>query len=156
LEAQIRGLEQVLERNSSTPNVEQKVALVSAYLSRAQFLGKIADYDRAEAMANRLVQDSPKDPNMLLVRAAVRGSLHQFKEALADLDVAGKKIKDGRVDVARAVVLQAVGRYDEALALRKEAAKLRETLPSLSALASVHADRGEILEAERLYTEAQY
>ena len=156
LEAQIVGLEKILDGNPAAPNVEQKVGLVGLYLARAQFLGKLADYDRAEAMANRLVQDSPKDANMLLVRAAVRGSLHQFKEALADLDVAGKKIKDGRVDVARAVVLQAVGRYDEALALRKEAAKLRETLPSLSALASVHADRGEILEAERLYTEAQY
>ena len=156
LEAQIGGLEKILDRNPTAPNVEQKVGLVSLYLSRAQFLGKLADYDRAEAMANRLVQDSPKDANMLLVRAAVRGALHQYKEALADLDVAQKKIKDGRVDVARAVILQALGRYDEALALRKQAAKLRETLPSLSALANVHADRGEILEAERLYTEAQY
>ncbi len=114
-----------------------------------------ADYDRAEAMANRLVQDSPKDANMMLVRAAVRGALHQYKDALADLDTAAKKIKDGRVEVARAVILQAVGRYDEALVLRKDAVKLRETLPSLSALASVHADRGEIREAERIYTQTE-
>ena len=43
LEAQIGGLEKILDRNPTAPNVEQTVGLVSLYLSRAQFLGKLAD-----------------------------------------------------------------------------------------------------------------
>ena len=155
LEAQILGLEKTLAK-SAKPPFDQRVALVSAYLARAQFLGRMADYDRAEEMVNALAKETPKDANVLLVRASVRGTLHQFKDAMADLDAAAKTIKDGRVEISRAVILQAMGRYDEALALRQAQTKLRATLASMSAEASVHAERGEIAEAERMFTEAQY
>jgi tetratricopeptide (TPR) repeat protein len=155
LEAQILGLEKTIAQ-SPKPPFEQRVGLVSAYLTRAQFLGKISDYDRAEELVNALAKESPKDANVLLVRASARGALHQYKDALADLDAAAKTFKDGRTDVARAVILQAMGRYDEALAIRQAQRKQRETLASMSAEASVHAERGEIADAERIYTEAQY
>src|SRR5438270_548608 len=72
LEAQVSGLEKVVARNPKA-GAEAAVTLVAAYLSRAQYLGKLADYDRAEEIANRLVKESPKNANLLLVRAAVRG-----------------------------------------------------------------------------------
>ena len=155
LEAQILGLEKTIAQ-AKKPVFEQRVALVSGYLARAQFLGKVSDYDRAEQIANALAKEQPKNPDALLVRASVRGALHQYKDALADLDAAGKTIKDGRVETGRAVIFQALGRYDEALALRQQANKVRPTLAGLSAQASVHAERGEIALAEAMYTKAQY
>src|SRR5690242_5139258 len=81
MEAQIGGLERVVSgSNAKTPSVEQKAALVSGYLVRAQFLGKLADYDRAEAIANELAKKSPGDVNLILLRASVRSALHQYKD----------------------------------------------------------------------------
>jgi tetratricopeptide (TPR) repeat protein len=54
----------------------------------------------------------------------------------------------------RAAILQAVGRYDEALALRRTAAERRADFESLVGLASLHAEQGEIAAAETWFDES--
>ena len=50
---------------------------------------------------------------------------------------------------------QAVGRYDEAFALREEAAARRASFENVAALVGLHADRGEIEAAERRYAQSR-
>ena len=55
----------------------------------------------------------------------------------------------------RAAIFQALGRYDEALALREEAAARRASFENVAALVGLHAERGEIEAAERRYAESR-
>src|SRR5207247_2911751 len=75
--------------------------------------------------------------------------------ALADLDEAVRRGADPEAaGAARAAVLQAVGRYEEALEVRQRQAALRPTIVTLGALASLAADRGELALADRLFDAA--
>src|SRR5262249_15600062 len=58
------------------------------------------------------------------------------------------------LESARAAIFQAVGRYDDALAIRRRAAERRPDIQTLGAEASVRADRGDIDAAERLFVQA--
>ncbi|HEV8611175.1 MAG TPA: tetratricopeptide repeat protein [Thermoanaerobaculia bacterium] len=122
---------------------------------RGQFAGSIADYERAERIAEQLVSEAPTDPVSFLARAQARSTFHRFAEALADLEQVERRGLHGqRVESLRAAIFQATGRYDEALAVRQRAAQSRPDIGSLGAEASLRADRGEIDEAERLFVEA--
>ena len=52
-------------------------------------------------------------------------------------------------------MFQALGRYDEAFAIRREAASLLPSFETLGALAGLCAERGEIETAEQLFLESQ-
>ena len=130
--------------------------LVDLLLLRGQVLGRIADYERAAELAEALVRDAPDDGTARLARARTRATFHRFAEALADLDAAGRRGADrAALDAERAAILQAVGCYAEALALRRTAAERRPDFATLGALAVLEAERGEVPEAERLFTEAR-
>ena len=58
-------------------------------------------------------------------------------------------------DGERAAIFQAVGRYDEALALREQAVARRENFESAAALVGLHAERGEIEAAEQRYAQSR-
>jgi tetratricopeptide (TPR) repeat protein len=122
---------------------------------RAQFLGRIADYERAETLSQQLVADAPLDPASFLARAGALSALHRFPAALADLDEAARLGLEGdRVDSLRAAIFQALGRYDDALVIRRRIAAARPDITSLSAEAVLYADTGQIDEAARLFAEA--
>ena len=92
----------------------------------------------------------------LLARARTRATFHRFAEALADLDAAERLGADrAALEAERAAIFQALGRYDEALALRRDAAERRPDFATLGALAGLQAERGEVREAERLFDEAR-
>src|SRR5262249_36838454 len=55
-----------------------------------------------------------------------------------------------------AMIFQALGRYDEALAIRQHLVQVRPDIRSLGAEASVRADREEIDAAESLFVKAQH
>ena len=130
--------------------------LVDLLLLRGQVLGRIADYERAAALAEALVRDASDDSGAWLARARTQATFHRFPEALADLDEAGRRWADRAVlDAERAAILQAVGCYAEALVLRRAAAHARPDLTTLGALAVLQAERGLIAEAEALFTHAR-
>ncbi|MER5410175.1 hypothetical protein [Streptomyces sp. NPDC002769] len=136
--------------------VAQGAALIDLLNLRGHILGRVADYERAAELAERLVHIAPEDGTALLARARTRATLHRFAEAVADLGAAGRTGADEATLVAeRAVVLQALGCYADAMALIGKVAERQSNFTTLGALAVLQAERGEVTEAERLFDEAR-
>ena len=130
--------------------------LVDRLTLRGQILGCIADCERAAAMAERLACQASADGLAFLARARTRAWMHRFEEALADLDAAERLGTAGaEVEAERAAIFQAVGRYDEAMALRRAAVERRADFEALGALAALHSERGEIGAAEHWFGESR-
>ena len=137
-------------------DVDLRVGLVELISLRGLMLGRISDYETAEEIADQLVRDSPNDARALLARARTRATFHRFNDALHYLDRAELLSPDTEtVGSERAAIFQALGRYDEALALREEAAQRRPTFENLAALVGLHAERAEIDAAQRQYAESR-
>src|SRR5712691_8084951 len=83
LEAQIAAEERLASHGLLT--VSQRAAIAELLIMRGQFLGRIADYERAEELAEQLVREAPTDGSAFLVRARARATFHRFAGALADL-----------------------------------------------------------------------
>ncbi|MEV6118787.1 hypothetical protein AB0L59_41600 [Streptomyces sp. NPDC052109] len=162
LHAQIDGLAVRLSRTATgeaqgvRSAVPQGAALIDLLNLRGHLLGRVADYERAAELAERLVHVAPEDGTALLARARSRATLHRFAEAAADLSAAGRSGADATaLDAERAVILQALGCHADAMALIRTAAERKSSFTTLGALAVLQADRGEVTEAERLFDEAR-
>jgi tetratricopeptide (TPR) repeat protein len=154
LQAQIDSLEAQVA--AGHPTVAQSSDLIDLLTLRGQILGRIADYERAAALAEQSVQATPLSGRAFLARARTQATLHRFDEALANLDAAERLgLQSATLDVERAAILQAFGHYDQALVLRREAAERRTDFAALGGLAGLQAERGEIVEAEQLFSEAR-
>ena len=154
LEAQIDALEPEVRLGSA--NVETRAGLAELIALRGLIVGCIADYDRANEIAEQLVRDVPTDPKALLARARTHAGFHRFKEALADIECAEQLSLDAETaNGERAAIFQALGRYDESLVLREEAVKRRASFEHVAALVGLHAERGEIEAAERQYEQSR-
>jgi tetratricopeptide (TPR) repeat protein len=136
--------------------VAEQAVLIDLLTLRGHVLGRIADYERAAELAERLVHDTPDDGVALLARARTRATVHRFSDALGDLDAAGRSGSDQTVlDAERAAILQAVRCHAEALVLHRKAAERRHDFSTLGALAVLQAERGQVTEAECLFAEAR-
>jgi len=154
LQAQIAGLE--ARAALGRLMVAGRAGLIDLIILRGQILGRIADYERAAALAEQLLRDAPADGLAFLARARTRTTLHRFAKALANLDIAERLGADrAGLDAERAAIFQALGRYDDALALRRDAAESRPDFATLGALAGLQAERGAVAEAERLFAEGR-
>ena len=141
---------------AAPPAVATRALLADLLTLRGEVLGRIADYERAAGLAEELVRDAPDNGTARLARARTRATFHRFAQALDDLETAGRNGLDrATVDAERAPVLQAVGCYWHALVLYEDAMKHRPGFTTLGALAVLHAERGEVTEAERLFAEAR-
>ncbi len=150
LQAQIDGLE-------ADDMIESRVCRIELITLRGLLLGRIADYERAGEIAEQLVRDADTDGRCFIARARTRATFHRFTDALDDLDRAERLSVD--VETAnreRAPILQALGRYDEALAILEEAEDRRENFENVAALFGLYAERGKIDVAERLYLESRF
>ena len=135
--------------------VAERAELIELIALRGHVLGRITDSERAAAMADELVSQAPTDARSFAARARMRGVFHRFMPALSDLDTAAGLGADRvELDVERAAIHQALGRYDEALATRRLAADRHAGFSELAALAGVYGERGEMDEAERWFTAA--
>jgi tetratricopeptide (TPR) repeat protein len=153
LSAQIAGVEASIKVDPAA--ADRKAELVDLLLFRAEILGVIGDYERALGLAEELVKAAPEKAIAYLARAQARAALHLFDGAAADLDEATRRgAHASGTRGMRASILAAVGRYDEALALRRAAREARPTLSTLGAEAAVLAAMGRIEEAARLFEEA--
>jgi tetratricopeptide (TPR) repeat protein len=154
LQAQIDGLQQRAAAGGLA--VSSRVLLIELVALRGQVLGCIADYERAEELAEQLTRDAPTDALAFIARAHTRATFHRFKDALSDLDDAQRLGADPTVvEAERAAIFQAVGRYDDALTIYRDAADRRANFNSLGALATLYAERGETTAAERLFDESR-
>jgi tetratricopeptide (TPR) repeat protein len=122
---------------------------------RGLILGCVSDYERAAQLAVHLVHDAAADAAAYMARARTRAVFHRFSEALDDLDHADRiSPQDVPAKRERAAILQALGRYDEALVTYEDAADRRGQFEQAGALAGLWADRGETDTAQRLYLES--
>jgi tetratricopeptide (TPR) repeat protein len=149
LEARIDG--QVARRLT----IGERAELVELIALRGHVLGRVADAELAAAMADALVGQAPSDARSFMARARTSGVFHRFASAMTDLDTAAALGGDRNdLDAERAAIDQALGRYDEALAIRRLAVDSHADFSALAGLAGVYGERGEIDEAERWFTEA--
>lgn len=161
LNAQIDGLTSLLHPARSVQaataplTAADMTPLVALLLLRGQVVGRIADYERAAGLAEAMVRAVPDDGAAWLARAGTQGTFHRFAQALEDLDAAGQRgASQASLESERAAILQAVGRHTEALVLRRAAVESGPDFTTLGALAVLQAERGQVTEAERLFTEA--
>jgi tetratricopeptide (TPR) repeat protein len=154
LQAQIGGMEPDVRLGRAA--AAGQADFIELITLRGLILGHIADYERAAQLAEGLVSDAATDATAFLARSRTRGVFHRFAAALEDLDHAERLSLDTRmIHRERVAIFQAVGRYDEALVLREEAARLRRNFENVAALVSLHAERGEFDAAQHLYTESR-
>ena len=154
LEAQIEGRQ--LEGALGHFPVENQVALVDLIALRGLILGRVADFERAGEIAERLADATSASRAAFLVRARMRATFHRFTDALDDLEAALRLSLDPETaNVERAAIFQALGRYDEALALREEAASRQPSFGTLGALAGFWAERGDTDAAECFYRDCR-
>jgi tetratricopeptide (TPR) repeat protein len=136
--------------------VSERATFIELVALRGRVLGHIADYEWAEELAEQLTRDAPADGVAFMARAQARAIFHRFKDALTDLDEAQRLGTDSAVvDSERAAIFQAIGRYDEAFRFFLEAAERRAGFESLGALATLHAERGDVVAAERFFDESR-
>lgn len=155
LQAQIDGQQRQMMVLGSVA-IGDQAKLIELVALRGQLLGRVVDYEWADERAEQLVRDGPSDPAAFISRARARSRFHRFAEALADFDHARRLGADSTlVDIERASVFQAIGDYDPALKTYQDAAKHRADFASLSALACLHAERGEIAIAEQFFNESR-
>jgi tetratricopeptide (TPR) repeat protein len=128
---------------------ENLVALSKLLFLRGDLLGRIADHDRAEVVANEAIALSPETASALYIRARLAERFHRFEEANALLDrafVAGYPTQ--KIDIEKAALFQATGKYREALALRERLAEEDPGIHNIGALASAEACYAAALDAD--------
>ena len=131
------------------------VALSNLLFLRGDLLGRIVDHDRAELMAKKAIAFSPNYAATLYIRAWLAERFHRFDEANAILDqaLAAGHPKD-EIDVEKAALQQATGRYREAIVLRERLAKDNPSIQTLGALATLLAEMDQWAAAESCYRAA--
>jgi hypothetical protein len=152
LSASIEGLE--LRRvEGAAP--DDLLSLSKLLMLRGDLLGRIADHDRAELVANEAISLSADTGTRFYARARLAGRFHRFEEANSLLDRAlAAGYSTHEIDIERAGLLQATGEYCDALILREKLAKDDPGIHSLGALASLLAETGLWAGAETYYDAA--
>ncbi|MFJ6631165.1 tetratricopeptide repeat protein [Streptomyces sp. NPDC091376] len=154
LDARIEGLTSQAARGRLTTDGWGELVELTAL--RGHVRGRIDEAERAASLAETFVDQAPSDPRSHLARARLAGLFHRFAAALDDLDTAAALGLDRRsADEERAAVCQAVGRYDEALALLRQGFSRRQDFRTLGAMARCHAENGETDEAETWFLAAR-
>jgi tetratricopeptide (TPR) repeat protein len=148
LAAQITGTEKLVEKRKQ--DLDLRARLIGLLGVRYRHSSDVADLERIFAIGEGVVKEQPTSGKALQIRASSRAFGHRFREALADLDEAVKLgAPEADLRAERASILHALGRYDEALALKEKLAKERPTLSSLSSLALLYGDMGRYDDAEQ-------
>lgn len=144
-----------LERRRSGAASEELLSLSRLLFLRGDLLGRIVDHDRAEAAANDAIAVCPDRGTVFFVCAQIDGRFHRFGQAFEFLDRAQRAgFQPEDIDRETAALLQATGKYPEALLLRERLAKAEPGIHSLGALASLLAEMGEQVAAENCYETA--
>ena len=142
-------------RRAEGATFDNLVALSKLLFVRGDVLGRIADHDRAERIATEAIASSPDAGTALYIRAQLAGRFHRFEEANARLDQAlAAGYPRYKIDAERAALLQATGRYEDALVLRERLAKDDPGIHTLGALASLLAEMDRWTAAETSYAAA--
>ena len=148
-------IESLERRRVKGATFEDLAALSKLLFLRGDVLGRIADHDRAERVANGAVAVSADTAVALHVRARLAERFHRFHEAHALLDQArAAGHPEQEIDVTRAALFQATGNYSEARVLRERLVGDDRGMHTLGALASLLAEMDQWAAAETCYSAA--
>jgi tetratricopeptide (TPR) repeat protein len=138
------------ERRAARGEPSAPFELVSFYIVRAKYAGRVADLVAADTASAALVASHDGDAKAHRVRANALSAIHEFAAAQKELDRAvALKGRDPEIDGDRAAILLAVGREDDAAALL---APLDVASPSdLVLRGGVEARLGHAAESDRLF-----
>lgn len=154
LEGDVKNADVLLARTPK--NSALMMRLVPIFLLHGKTTGLLREYDRALELAESAVKLEPKSPQAWLTLAKVHSTLHRFQEALADLKrVEALGAHGTLIDMTRASLLQALGRFREARVLLEKLAADNPRIDTLGALATLDADEGRIADAEQRFLKAQ-
>lgn len=134
---------------------ENFISLSKLLFLRGDLLGRIADHDRAQVVAKKAIAWSRDKGSVLYIRAQLAERFHRFEEANALLDqalAAGHPTQE--IDLEKAALFQATGKYNEALVLRERLAKEDRGIHTLGSLATLLAEMDEWAAAETCYAAA--
>ena len=152
LSASVEALEL---RRLECPTFEDLVGLSKLLFVRGDLLGRIVDHDRAELVASEALASAPRPADAFYIRARIAERFHRFDEAGGLLDqalAAGYPRRE--IDVERAALWQATGKYRDALVLRKKLAKEDPGIHTLGALATLLSEMDQSAAAEKRYVAA--
>lgn len=146
------------KRQRSEP-AEATNAVAAAALARSLILQSRATADPrylsyAQTTLAPWWNDSSAPVELLVLRATIRQSQHEFKEALADLDlVLERDPSNAQAWLTKATVLQVIGRFPEARAAALPLVRLADPLTAVTAAASVASVNGEAEKAAALLSQ---
>lgn len=145
-----------LQAYAKQPGPDELSRLVDLLLARSQFEGKMSDLETVDKLT---LEALPKGMNVGAVhlsRANALAAVHKFSLALAELKQAEKSGAPGdRVAEARASVLQAVGKYDDAAAIRNDHDEKLDPPLKLAARAALAGEMQKIADSERMFADAR-
>jgi hypothetical protein len=154
LDVQIQSREQMLARDAN--DVHASCSLVELLLARGQYASRIADYERADAVAAALVAAHPESGDAHLAHASTLGTFHLFAAQLAELDAAERlKASADAVRSSRATILMAQGRFDDAAATGAWANTDTLDAMGLAAAAVLAGERAQPADSEQLFERAR-
>lgn len=134
LTAQIDGQEGLIRRRPGS--MENLAALIELLEARAQFSGSVNDYRRVAELGRRALLLAPRDPAARVAAASSLAALHQFPQALLEL----QGLDEPSARSLRASILQAQGHLPEALELRRAAVREYANTKALGALGAVEPE----------------
>jgi DNA-binding SARP family transcriptional activator len=134
---------------SAPDDVELAVRLAHAELGRARASSDPRYLGRAQALLAPWWQLEAPPPEVLLLRATILQSLHEFSSARADLDrLIAIRPDDAQAQLTRAVVATVTGDYPAARASCSALARLASALIATTCVASLDGLAGQ---AEQAY-----
>jgi tetratricopeptide (TPR) repeat protein len=137
------------------PSFDQLVTLSDLLFVRGNVLGVAADHHRAELIGGEAIALAPEAATALYLRARLAERCHRFQEASALLGQARiQGYPAHQVCLEEAVLLQATGRYPEALALRQRLARDEPGIHTLGSLAALLGEMDDWQAAEAGYAAA--
>ncbi|MBK7579512.1 MAG: hypothetical protein IPI67_04820 [Myxococcales bacterium] len=136
-------------------DLDVRSKLVELLATRADATGSIGDLTRSAELGRGAVELHPDVAQAFRMRARAETTLHRFSAALTDLDAAERHgLKAAELAGDRATIFHALGRYDEALVIRKRQAESNPGLRSLGLYAALLSDMGQHTAADEGFAKA--
>lgn len=152
LSAVVLSAEQRVARGEDADALATLFEVVS---ERQRFTSSVADLRRLVDLGDRIVAAAPKAAKSFVVRASSRAAVHRFKDAKDDVATAvSLGAQDAQVDGLRAVLVQAEGDLEGALALRHKMREATSDIVTLGAEATILGELGRHDDATALFDRA--
>ena len=118
----------VSARRLARGRVDVAIPLAQFYVQQSRLSGDLRFLGYAEAVLAPWMQQSPPNPDVLVLQATLQQSRHEFSASLTTLDQAlGIRPADPQALLIRATVLRVLGRYAEAGAACGQFSRLVES-----------------------------